>query len=300
MTVGARDIVLVTGLSGAGRTTALKVLEDMGDEAIDNLPLSLLGSFLSAEALQSPAAADAEIRPPVAIGLDIRSRNFSVDGLIAEIDRLKARSDIRLSVLFLDCEDDTLLRRYSETRRRHPLAAGRPLREGIVLERQLLVPVRERADLVVDTTHLQARDLRRQLQGHFGENAQKSLSVFVTSFAYRRGLPRDADLVFDVRFLANPHYDPELRPLTGQDRRIQGFVTEDPGFAPFFGHLTMMLSSLLPRYNHEGKSTLTIAIGCTGGRHRSVTVAERLAEWMRREGHGVIITHRDIGAAAHG
>jgi UPF0042 nucleotide-binding protein len=289
---GARRIVLVTGLSGAGRTSALKVLEDLGFEAADNLPLTWLTDFLAGE---NSGAAGA----PLAVGVDIRSRNFTPATFVDLVRRLRQRSEVSLSVLFLDCDDEVLMRRFSETRRRHPLAGDRPLRDGIRRERELLALVRGEADLVIDTSHLHTRDLRRQLQANFGADSAATLAVFITSFSYRQGLPRDADLVFDVRFLANPHYEPDLQPLTGQDPRIQAYIERDPSFAPFFNNLTAMLSSLLPRYNHEGKSYLTIAIGCTGGQHRSVSVAERLAAWMGENGYPATVIHRDIGAAVH-
>lgn len=283
---GQRRVVLVTGLSGAGHSTALKILEDLGYEAIDNLPLPLIDAVLAEE----------EPNRPIAIGIDIRSRRFAAPALLDHIDRLRARSGLAISLLFLDCEDSVLERRFTETRRRHPLARDRRVADGIVAERRLVAPLRERADLTIDTSTLTPGELRRSLHGHLGLEQGPGMSIFVTSFSYRYGLPREADLVFDVRFLANPHYVPELQPLDGRDPRVASYVEEDPAFNDFIERLTGVLGPLLPRYQQEGKSYLTIAIGCTGGRHRSVVIAERLALWLRRLGHSVDVRHRDVAA----
>jgi RNase adapter protein RapZ len=281
-------LLVVTGMSGAGRSTALKALEDMGYEAVDNLPLTLLP-----ELLRAPAQ-----RPPLAIGVDVRTRDFGVGALLAALDRLVAEHGIELRIVFLDCEDDRLVRRYTETRRRHPLAGDRPVTDGIVLERRRVSPLRDRADLVIDTTALSPGDLKRLLHGHFALDAAPGITIFVTSFSYRHGLPRDADLVLDVRFLRNPHYLPTLRPLTGRDAAVGAFIEADPDFPPFFERLCAWLGPLLPRYESEGKSYLTIALGCTGGRHRSVYIAERLAAWLSRQGRPVGIGHRDLDQRA--
>ena len=278
-------VLLVTGMSGAGHSSALKALEDMGYEAVDNLPLSLLSSLVRHEATT---------HRPLAIGIDVRTRDFGTAPFLAALDPLAGNSGVDLRVVFLDCEDELLRRRYTETRRRHPLAGDRPVIDGIRLERERVSPLRQRADLVIDTSALTVADLRRLLQGHFALDAASGVSVFVTSFSYRNGLPRDADLVFDVRFLDNPYYRPELRHLTGLDAVVGAHIEADSEFAPFFQHLTQLLLPLLPRYDREGKSYLTIAIGCTGGQHRSVYVAERLADWLRRQGKQVGIGHREI------
>lgn len=278
-------VILVTGMSGAGHSSALKALEDMGYEAVDNLPLSLL------QGLTRPGA---DIARPLAIGIDIRTRGFSPEGLIAELERLEERRELDAKLLFLDCDDDVLFRRYTETRRRHPLTADRPVADGVRHERQLVEPVRARADLVVDTTLLTPSDLRRCLQGHFGLERQKGMALFVVSFSYRHGVPREADLVFDVRFLENPHYVAALRPMTGREAPVAEYIARDPSFRPFFDGLRGVLEPLLPRYVHEGKSYLTIALGCTGGRHRSVFVAEQLGQWLNDLGYPVTLTHRDI------
>jgi len=277
-------VLIVTGMSGAGRSTALKMLEDMGYEAVDNLPLGLLPPLIRGAALTHP----------LAVGIDVRTRDFSSEHFLEALGPIEAREGVALAILFLDCEDELLRQRYTETRRRHPLAGDRRVIDGIRLERYRVSPLRDRADLVIDTSALTPAELKRLLQGHFALDAAQGVSLFVRSFSYRHGIPRDADLVFDVRFLDNPHYVPELRPRTGLDPSVGAHIAADPGFAPFFDRLMQFLLPLLPRYDREGKSYLTIAIGCTGGRHRSVYVAERLAGALRLEGQSVEINHRDL------
>lgn len=280
-------VILVTGMSGAGHSTALKTLEDMGYEAVDNLPLSLLQSLA--------ARPGADVARPLAIGIDIRTRGFTADTFMAELDRLRQQPEFDVRLLFLDCDDETLFRRYTETRRRHPLTADRPVADSVRHERQMVMALRNRADLVIDTTMLTAADLRRLLKGHFALAQQGQMGIFVVSFSYRHGVPREADLVFDVRFLDNPYYDPRLRPMSGRDEPVAEHIQRDPAFRPFFQGWTQTLEPLLPRYVHEGKSYLTMAIGCTGGRHRSVFVAERLAAWLAEKGYAVTLNHRDVG-----
>ncbi len=279
---GQRALVLVTGMSGAGRSTALSILEDLGYESIDNLPLDLLEPLIAGG------------RRSLALGIDIRTRGFAVAPLLEHLDRDLAGAGLRLTLLFVECDDAVLGRRYTETRRRHPLAHGRPVTDGIAAERNLLAPLRARADLVVDTSALTQAELRHILAGHFRRRGVRGMTVCVTSFAYRNGLPREADLVFDVRFLRNPHYEPELRALTGRDEAVARFIAADPQLEPFFTKLVDLLDCLLPDYRREGKTYLTIALGCTGGRHRSVAVAERLAEWFAAQGETVTLLHRDL------
>jgi RNase adapter protein RapZ len=280
-------VVLVTGLSGAGHTTALKILEDLGYEAVDNLPLTLMDGL-----------AGGKLARPLAVGVDSRTRDFSAEALSERLDRLTHDPALDVRLLFLDCSDEVLRRRFTETRRRHPLALDRPVADGIRQERELLAPLRERADLVVDSTDLAIGDLKHLLQGHFRLQSAHAAAVTVMSFSYRNGLPREADLVFDARFLTNPHYRDELRPLTGKDAPVAQFIEADPAWSPFFTALGNLLLPLLPRFEREGKSYLTLAVGCTGGRHRSVFAAERLAQWLRAQGRHVSLRHRDLDRGA--
>lgn len=283
-------LMVVTGMSGAGRSTALKAFEDMGYEAVDNLPLSLLPNLVGPHAMKAP----------LAIGVDVRTRDFAVPALVKTLDGLVKDKNIDLRMVFLDCDDDRLERRYTETRRRHPLAAEHPVADGIRLERQRVWPLRDRADLVIDTSSLTPADLKRMLQGYFRLDSAPGITIFVTSFSYRHGLPRDADLVFDMRFLRNPHYVPALQKLSGRDPEVGSFIESDPDFAPRFKELCDWLDKLLPRYENEGKSYLTIALGCTGGRHRSVYAAERLSAWLAGAGRPVSILHRDLDRPEQG
>jgi len=277
-------LLLVTGVSGAGKSSALKVLEDLGFEAVDNLPVSLIGRLV----------ADGDFPHPIAIGIDIRTRDFDADGFLGELDHLAQRPGMDVTLLFLDCDDEILGRRFEETRRRHPLADDRSVSDGLAQERRLLARVREQAGILIDTSDMALKDLKRTLEGHFALDGGTGPTIFVTSFSFRRGLPRDADLVFDVRFLRNPHYDPDLRPLTGRDEGVAAFISEDDGFQPFFDNLTSLVEPLFPRYAEEGKNYLTIAIGCTGGRHRSVFVAEKLNTWLTGKATRLQLRHRDL------
>ena len=277
-------VLLVTGMSGAGRSTALKTLEDMGYEAFDNLPLSLVPALIES------IAADASA---IAVGADLRTRGFVIESMLEPLDAVVGRTGRELKVLFIDCDDEPLQRRYTESRRPHPLAGDRPVTDGIRLERRVVSALRDRADLVIDTSDLSAAELKRLLTGQFSL-AAGGLRIFVTSFAYRHGIPRDADLIFDVRFLDNPHYVPELRPLTGRNPEVAAHVERDPAFQPFFGGLWRLLQPLLPRYEKEGKTYLTIGIGCTGGRHRSVAIVGELERRLAGRGYPVAAQHRDV------
>lgn len=285
------QVVIVTGMSGAGKSSALNILEDVGFEAIDNLPIAFLGRLLW-------PGSEARPRESLAVGVDIRTRDFHADSFSREVEPLRARPDLDLKVVFLDCDSNVIARRFSETRRPHPLAPDRPVMDGIRHERQLLAPVREVADLVIDTSNVSAADLRRQLERRFAPSGQHGLTIAIVSFAYGKGLPREADLVFDVRFLLNPHYVDSLRPGTGQDAPVARYIEQDIGFAPFFESLTGLIGRLLPRYREEGKSYLTIAVGCTGGRHRSVFVSEKLAAHLRAGGDSVLVRHRELDPGA--
>jgi UPF0042 nucleotide-binding protein len=284
--VAAARTVVVTGMSGAGRSSCLKVLEDLGFEAVDNLPLELMARLLPGE----PAARD------LAIGVDSRTRAFAPETLL-DLLRGGGAGCQPASLLFLECDDEILRRRFTETRRRHPLALDRPVGDGIARERRLLRPLKAAADLVIDTSLLSVADLRRLLADRFAAPGGSAPAISIVSFAYRQGLPREADLVLDVRFLANPHYVEALRPRTGLDAEVQAHVRGDPDLAPFLDRLETLLVPLLPRYNAEGKSYLTIGIGCTGGRHRSVFIAEQLAARLRAAGSVVHVVHRELQAA---
>lgn len=284
------DIVLVTGMSGAGRSTALKILEDLGFEAIDNLPLTLLPR-LTAGHRQIEGA------QPLAVGIDVRSRDFDPEALKSDIDVLSGEVGLDVRTLFLDCEDATLIRRYAETRRKHPLADDRPVADGLALERTILGPMRDAADLVVDTTDQTIWDLKQRLGQAFRFRSKTGLSITVVSFSYRKGLPREADLVFDVRFLSNPHYVEGLRDQTGMDAAVGAYIRKDPDFEQFWARLTALLETTLPRYEREGKSYLTLAFGCTGGKHRSVFLAEQTAAWLAEKGWPAGLAHRDVAKA---
>jgi UPF0042 nucleotide-binding protein len=287
-----RPFVLVTGLSGAGRGTALAALEDLGYVAVDNVPLPLLGDLM-----RSTAGSAGELAAPLAFGVDTRTYGFDPHDLVRRIHDLRKRPDIAARLLFLDCDSEALQRRYTESRRPHPLAPDRPVKDGIGEERKQIGWIRDSADVVIDTSALSPHQFKQLLGGHFALGRSVGTRLSVMSFSYRRGLPREADLVFDVRFLRNPHYEPALKPLTGRNPAVAAFVASDPGYRPFVDSLKGLIGPLLPRFDAEGKSYLTIAIGCTGGRHRSVAVAEELAGWLRTEGRSVTLSHRDTEAA---
>lgn len=283
-------ILLVTGMSGAGKSTVLKALEDIGYEAVDNLPLGLLRKLL---ATPDPNIEHGSDRP-LAIGIDTRTRAFDAENVVQHIKSLRADRGLDIRVLFLDCSGGELTRRFSETRRRHPLALDRPAADGIAREREILAPIRRWADIVIDTTDYSTHDLRRTVLEKFGQRRANELTLTLMSFGFARGIPRDADLVFDMRFLANPHWQNELRPLTGLDAPVGNFVQADPAFTPAFERIADLIVTLLPSYRQEGKSYLTIAFGCTGGRHRSVYVTEAMAARLRQAGFNPSVVHRDM------
>jgi len=282
----AGRVLLVTGMSGAGRSTALKALEDMGYEAVDNLPLGLLDRLLD------PRGHDEDDDRPLAFGIDSRTRGFDAETIVERLRALR-HDGTDVQMLFLDCSGGELTKRFSETRRRHPLALDRPAADGIAREREMLAPLRRWADVVIDTTDYETPDLRRALADRFGRPGAHDLTLTITSFGFARGLPRDADLVFDMRFLANPHWEPALRPLTGEDAEVGAFVAADPAFAPAFDRIADLLLTLLPGYGREGKAYLTVAFGCTGGRHRSVYVARTMAARLKAAGYDATVVHRD-------
>jgi RNase adapter protein RapZ len=284
-----RPFVLITGMSGAGRATALHALEDLGYVAVDNVPLPLLGDLV-----HSTSGGLGEIAAPLAFGVDTRTYGFDPHDLVRRLRELRLRADLAPRLLFLDADTETIRRRYTETRRPHPLAPDRPVSDGIAEERQTIGWLRDSADVSIDTSALTPHQFKQLLTGHFAIGRHTGMRISVMSFSFRRGLPREADLVFDVRFLKNPHYDPKLKPMTGVDPEVVAFIATDPDFEPFMGRLEGMIGPLLPRFDAEGKSYLTVAVGCTGGRHRSVAIAERLAGWLRGAGRSVTLSHRDV------
>jgi UPF0042 nucleotide-binding protein len=280
-----KPLLALSGLSGAGKSTALKALEDLGYEVVDNLPLALVDALIA-----SPQASNDR---PLAFGIDSRTRGFNAEALVERLRGLKqSGTDVRL--IYLDCADDELVRRFSETRRRHPLAQDRPAADGIAQERLLTEPLRRWADLVIDTSDFSVADLRRRITEGLGQEDSTRLTITLQSFGFAGGLPRNADLVFDMRFLANPHWEPALRPLTGLDAPVQAHVHADPAYAPAVDRIADLLKTLIPGYGREGKAYLTIAVGCTGGRHRSVTVALDLQARLQAAGHAVSLIHRDL------
>ncbi len=285
-----QQLLLVTGLSGAGKSTVLAVLEDIGWEVIDNFPVRLLKRLV---------AKPEEPRGPLAIGFDSRTRGFVPADVIALVKELAARPDIALTFLFLDCAGGELERRFNETRRRHPMAAGRPVLEGIAAERELLEPLRRWADMVIDTSAMTSNDLQGQVRTLFGTDTDAAaMTVTLSSFGFARGMPPLADLVFDMRFLDNPHWVPELREQTGQDAAVGEHIERDPAFAQAFVRIRDLLLLLLPRYQAQGKPYVHIAFGCTGGRHRSVYTTERMAEGLRAAGFSPTVRHRNLGSRA--
>lgn len=280
----AARVVFVSGPSGAGRSTAIRALEDLGFEAIDNLPLSLLPRLLDGP---PPTR-------PLALGTDPRNRDYSAQALIAAVDRLAADPKVLADLVYLDCSTDVLVRRYSETRRRHPLAPeDRPIL-GIELEQDLLAPVRARAGILIDTSEMTPHELRAEVQRWFAPGGTQKLALSVQSFSYKRGLPTGADLVFDCRFLRNPYWNAELRSLDGRDAAVVAYIADDARFAPFLDQVTQLVETLLPAYQEEGKAHLTVAFGCTGGQHRSVAVTEKLATHLAQAGWQVSKRHREI------
>lgn len=281
----ASRLAIVTGMSGAGRSHAARALEDLGFFVVDNLPADLIGDVVSKAS--SPSAP----RPRIGVVVDVRS-GMQFAALDDALRRL-GESGVPTTVLFLDASDDALIARFEETRRPHPVAAG-SIAESIAAERSILDEVRGIADLIIDTTDLNVHELREAITDAFGER-DRSMQVSVVSFGFKNGVPRVVDLVYDVRFLPNPHWVPELRPLTGLDTAVRDHVFRTPDAEEFLEHTEEMLAFLLPRYAAEGRSYLTIGVGCTGGRHRSVAIAEALGEWLRARGDvDVTVRHRDV------
>ena len=280
-------LMIVTGMSGAGKTIALKMLEDIGFYCVDNLPISLVDKFVQ-------LVSEGTSIEKAALGLDIRSGEEL--GNLDEILENWRRSNVDVQVLFLDANDAVLIKRYKETRRTHPLAGAGRLENGIEKEREKLAFLKREADYIIDTSMLLTRELRKELEKIFLQDARyKNMYVTVLSFGFKYGIPEDADLVFDVRFLPNPYYDEHLRPLTGQVQAVRDYVMQGGTADAFLKKLYDMIDFLLPNYINEGKNQLVIAVGCTGGKHRSVTIARALYEHLEAAGeYGIRIDHRDI------
>lgn len=284
-----QDIVIVTGPAGAGRTTAIRALEDLGFEAIDNLPLSMMPRLFAGPPLGRA----------VVIGVDPRNREFGIDRLISTLEDITGLVGRAPALVYLDCEVDTLIHRYSETRRRHPLSPHETAQVGIGREVLLLAPLRARADVLIDTTQMTPHDLRAEMTRLFGsEDDGGALAIALQSFSYKRGTPRGVDMVIDARFLRNPHWDMALRPMDGRDPAVATFVAEDPSYGPFYDRLVDLLRFLLPAYRAEGKSYFGLGLGCTGGKHRSVVLVEALAKTLAEDGWRVSIRHRDLERAS--
>jgi RNase adapter protein RapZ len=283
-----KRFLLVTGMSGAGKSTVLDTLEDLGWEVVDNLPLTLLDHLLA-----TPLAQGAERGRSLAIGLDSRTRGFNGERVVKQIQHVAMEHDQPVETLFLECQAAELLRRFSETRRRHPLAPDRPTNDGISQEREIMAPLKRWADHVIDTTDTDSNLLRQQIRTRFGGDEVAPV-LAIQSFGFARGVPRNADLVFDMRFLQNPHWVPALRPLTGLEQPVADYIAADPAYDEAVTKIEDLLLTLLPRYREEGKSYVTVALGCTGGRHRSVHVAHRIAERLRGAGFSPTLDHRDL------
>lgn len=286
-------LLLVTGLSGAGKSTALDVLEDLGWETIDNFPVRLLERLVGEPEDGANAA-----RPPLAIGFDSRTRGFVPNEIIALVKDLAARKDIALTFMFIDCAGGELVRRYNETRRRHPMAQGSTVQDGIAAERELLEPLRRWAEIVIDTSAMATNDLQAHVRELFGDDKSAEMTLTVSSFGFARGMPPLADLVFDMRFLDNPHWVDGLRELTGKDAPVGEHIERDPAFHTAFDQTRDLLLTLLPRYAAQGKAYVHVAFGCTGGRHRSVFTAERMAQGLRGAGFSPTVRHRNLASRA--
>lgn len=292
----ASGVLLVTGMAGAGKTTVLKTLEDLGWETVDNLPQWLIDRLLEPDA--DGATQERTNGRRLAIGIGSRTRDFDPDALIRRIETLRNTGGANIGALFLDCSADELVRRYGETRHRHPLGEDRPAVEAIEEERALLAPLRGWANRLIDTTECSTNELSRQIRDTFGDGDRPSTTLTIMSFGFSRGVPRGVDMVFDMRFLRNPHWAPELRPRTGRDSAVADYIAQDPAYGEALARIEELLLFLVPRYGASGKPYVTIAFGCTGGKHRSVHVAERVARRLRDAGFSPTINHRDLAVAA--
>ena len=285
MTVDQLELVVITGMSGAGKTVAMQSFEDMGYFCVDNMPPSLLPKFWE-------LVKESGKITKIALVIDLRSRAF-FDEIMSAIAGLDNTSFITTKILFLEASDDALVSRYKETRRTHPLAGEGRIYDGIVAERRLLQDIKTRSQKVIDTTNLSPRKLREEIMQAFSTGSEGVFTIQVMSFGFKYGIPIDADVVMDVRFLPNPHYIPELRPLTGLDESVYDYVMSQPEAKTFYHKFMDLLDFSIPGYKKEGKSSVTIAIGCTGGQHRSVAFAERIGRELLSDSYNVTISHRD-------
>jgi RNase adapter protein RapZ len=285
-----QTFVIITGMSGAGKSTALNTLEDIGFETIDNLPIVLFSYLLE---LKDSNPLEKEPRP-VAIGVDVRTRAFDIEIILKQLAAFKENKLFNFKILFMECDDSSLERRFSETRRRHPLAIDRPVIDGITDERRILESFKSNSDIILDTSGLSIHDTKRRLKELFRQSSTPQISIECLAFGFSKGAPKNADLVFDVRFLQNPHYNEALRLKTGKDKDVAVYIMKDKNFKPFLIKISNLVLSLLPLYRQEGKSYLTIAFGCTGGRHRSVCTAIKMGEVLTKNGYRVNIAYRDI------
>ena len=284
--IGTRRLVVITGLSGSGKASALKAFEDLGYYCVDNLPIGLIPKFADMCAVPGSHI------PRSAVVVDIREGE-ALSQLPVTYQRLD-RDGLKVALVFLEASDESLIQRFEETRRPHPLGRDLPVREGVRLERTLLKPMRKLADTVIDTSRMNVHELRQLIQDRFGGRKRKTMLISVLSFGFKHGVPQDADLVFDVRFLPNPNYVAGLREKSGQDPEVREYVESQAQTSEFISRLSDLLLFLLPQYVREGKSYLTIAIGCTGGRHRSVAITELIGSLLEEEGYKVRLSHRDL------
>lgn len=281
-------ILLVTGMLGAGKSTALRELEDLGWESIDNYPIRLLDRLIGGDGTGHP----------LAIGFDCRTRGFVPADIIEQVKELSSRDDLEITTLFLDCTGNELARRFDETRRRHYLAQDMPVPNGIKAERELLSPMRRWADVLIDTTDFTTNDLKQMIRNQFAQTAPRSMTVTIFSFGFSRGMPPATDLAFDMRFLDNPHWQPGLKEKTGLDSEVADYIAANPLFESSFAKMQDLLLELLPHYAEQGKTYVNISFGCTGGRHRSVYTAQRMAQALREAGFSPTVVHRNLGSRA--
>ena len=285
-----QTILLVSGLSGAGKSTALKTLEDIGWEAVDNFPIRLIGALID-----TPSKIH-QTNAPLALGFDSRTRGIEANTFVKQIKKLEQDRKLKIITLFLDCNGNELERRYTESRRRHPLSHDRPATDGIAQERQLLEPYRRWSENIIDTSKLSVNDLQQEIRQKFALKSPPRMTISLTSFGFSRGVPNNVDLIFDMRFLRNPHWDDNLRPKTGLDADVAHYIQQDPEYEPTVQKILDLLLHILPLYEKQSKAYVNIAFGCTGGRHRSVHIAETFGKLLQQSGFYSNILHRNLSS----